>query len=76
MILTNDQLLIIYDIVYSSVHSDSFKISEVKDLLFDNEYWFIEKPKQGWGCNLFDYLDSIKYNKSLLNINPSLLIWK
>ena len=71
--ITEQQLLDIYDLVFSSVHSDGFKISEIKTLLFDNDYWFLEKPKEFWKKDLIQYLNSIQYDKTQLNINPNIL---
>lgn len=75
MIQANDklkemELLHIYDLIFSSVHSAGFKMAEIKDLLFDNTYWFLEQPKENWKDDLFKYLDEINFNKSQLNINP------
>lgn len=72
MKLTEQQLLEIYDLVFSSVHSNGFKTAEIKDLLFENSYWFMERPKENWKENTMKYLDTIEYDKSLLNINPNI----
>ncbi len=53
--VTEIELLEIYDLVFNSIHSDSFKKSEVKDL-FTNSYWFLEKPKINWKESLIVYL--------------------
>lgn len=68
--LTEKELLEIYDIVFNSIHSNGFKTSEIKTLLFDKEYWFLELPKENWKDNLRSYFNNIDYNKSKLNINP------
>jgi hypothetical protein len=73
MTLTDQNLLEIYDLVFSSVHSDGFKKAEVKTLLFDKEYWFLEKPNQNWKKDLMSYLDGINYDKSQLKMNPDIL---
>lgn len=70
--LTVDELIYIYDLVFSTVHSDGFKIAEARSLLYDQEYWFAEKPKDGWKDSVLSYLDSIDFNKSLINLNKIL----
>ena len=71
--LSELQLQNIYDLVFLSVHSEGFRRSEVKDLLFDDEYFFIEKPKEKWYENLMNYLKEINFDTSLLNMNPKIL---
>jgi len=71
--LTETQYLEIYDLVFTSVHSSGFKASEIRCLLFDADYWFLEKPKENWESNLFSYLENIQYDKSQLNINSAIL---
>lgn len=46
----------IFDLVFDTVHSDAFKIAEVKDLLFEDEYSFAEKPIDGWVQALKKYV--------------------
>lgn len=71
MNLTEEQLLEIYDLVFTTIHSVGFKTSEIKTLLFDKEYWFMERPKENWKEDIMNYLDTINYDKSLLNMNPN-----
>ena len=49
---TQEQLIEMYNEVFSSTHSDGFKIAEMKDLLFDKDYWFMESRKENWEENL------------------------
>ena len=72
-LFTEQQLLEIYDLVFSSVHSNGFKTSEIKDLLFESDYWFLEKPKENWKSDLINYLDSNGIDKSNLNANKALI---
>ena len=72
--LTAEQLLEIYDVVFSEVHSEGFKTSEIKALLYDNTYWFLIKPKDNWKQDLTQYLISINYDKSQLDMNPAFSI--
>ena len=72
-LFTEQQLLEIYDLVFSSVHSNGFKTSEIKDLLFESDYWFLEKPKENWKSDLINYLDSHGIDKSNLNANKALI---
>ena len=72
-LFTEQQLLEIYDLVFSSVHSNGFKTSEIKDLLFESDYWFLEKPKENWKSDLINYLDSNRIDKSNLNANKALI---
>ncbi len=71
--LSELQLQNIYDLVFLSVHSEGFRRAEVKNLLFDNEYWFLEKPREKWEENLMNYLKEINFDTSLLNMNPKIL---
>lgn len=72
-LFTEQQLLEIYDLVFSSTHSNGFKTSEIKDLLFESDYWFLEKPKENWKSDLISYLDSNGIDKSNLDANKSLI---
>lgn len=72
MNLNEKELLEIYDLVFTSVHSIGFKTAEIKTLLFDKDYWFMERPKENWKVDTMNYLDSIGFDKTLLNINTSL----
>ena len=69
MNLTEQQLLKIYDIVFSDVHSNGFKTAEVRTLLFDRDYWFMQKPKENWYENVIEFLKSINFDLSLLQMN-------
>ena len=69
MNLTEQQLLEIYDIVFSDVHSNGFKTAEVRTLLFDRGYWFMQKPKENWYENVIEFLKSINFDLSLLQMN-------
>ena len=73
MTLTDEQLIEIYKIVFSKIHSHGFMTCEVKDLLFQPGYWFMEKPNENWYTNLINYLDEIGYDKTNLNINFELI---
>lgn len=75
-LFTEHQLLEIYDLVFSSTHSNGFKTSEIKDLLFESDYWFLEKPKENWKSDLINYLDSNGIDKSNLNANKALISFK
>lgn len=66
--LTNDELIHCYNIVWDSPHSDGFKSSEAKDLIFGKDFWFIHKPKYGWLDNLKIYLNNIGFNLSLTKL--------
>ena len=72
-LFTEQQLLEIYDLIFSSTHSNGFKTSEIKDLLFESDYWFLEKPKENWKSDLINYLDSNGIDKSNLNANKALI---
>ena len=72
-VLNNAQLLQAYDIVFNRTHSDVFKLSEMKLLLYDNEYLFNESPNSGWYGDLIEYLLSIDYDCTRLKMNESLL---
>lgn len=72
-LFTEQQLLEIYDLVFSSTHSNGFKTSEIKDLLFESDYWFLEKTKENWKSDLINYLESNGIDKSNLNANKSLI---
>jgi hypothetical protein len=45
---TRDQLITCYDCVFTRTHSDGFKEAEMKDLIYDPTYHFLERPKDGW----------------------------
>ena len=48
MKLSREQLIELFDCVFTSVHSPGFKESEMKSLIYDSEYRFLERPKEGW----------------------------
>lgn len=76
--MTREQLTKVYDIVFSDVHSIGFKASEAKSLLFDNTYWFLQKPKENWYDDLIKYLEEINFNKAELNMNQNIIkyLWR
>jgi hypothetical protein len=74
MNLTQEQLLEIYELVFTQTHSDGFKTSEIKTLLFDKDYWFLEKPKENWKKDLFEYLNKINYDMKNLKMNSAFSI--
>lgn len=71
--LTNEQLLEVYDLVFTSVHSNGFKIAETKDLLYEPTYSFLEIPKKGWLKNIMSYFNSIGYDTEQLKMNDALV---
>jgi hypothetical protein len=54
--LTREQLIELYHCVFNSIHSEGFMSSEMKDLLFKENYWFMESRKDGWEEFLKDKL--------------------
>jgi len=73
--LTEEQLIAIYHIVFSEVHSDGFMAAEVKDLLFVSDYWFLQRPKSnGWYDDVVEYLEGIGFDTKNLNVNPALIL--
>ena len=67
--LTDSQLIECFDLVFESTHSDGFKKSEMKDLIFDKDYWFLERPKEGWLIRLNNYLRAINFDMSITSFN-------
>lgn len=58
MNLTDEQLIDIYHIVFNDVHFNGFMVSEVKNLLYDPEYTFLQRPKSvGWHDDVIKYLE-------------------
>ena len=45
---TRKELCECFDVVFTTVHSDGFKESEMRALIYDDEYRFLERPKEGW----------------------------
>jgi len=54
--LTQDQVNEIFKITFESNHSSGFKKAEVKDMLTDADYWFNERPKEGYKEAVLNYL--------------------
>lgn len=52
MELTREQLIDCYECVFTNTHSDGFKSAEMKDLISNKNYWFLEKPKEDWESSL------------------------
>jgi len=67
--LTDDQLIECFSLVFSSTHSDGFKKAEMNDLIFDKDYWFLERPKEEWLSNLNRYLRAINFDMSSTTFN-------
>lgn len=55
-IFSETQLTDLYQIVFGDGHSTGFRVSEMKGLIFDEEYWFTRNPKENWGEEAFEYL--------------------
>lgn len=67
--LTDSQLIECFDLVFQSTHSDGFKKAEMRDLIFDKDYWFLEKPKDGWLTTLNHYLRTTGLDMTLTTFN-------
>lgn len=67
--LTDEELIECFGLVFSSTHSDGFKKAEMRDLLFTEGYWFMERPKEDWLNNLVSYLRTLDLNFSLDDTN-------
>lgn len=61
MELTREQLIECYDCVFTSVHSEGFKSSEMKDLITNKDYSFLEQPVNGWRESLIRKLNKFEY---------------
>ena len=68
--LTEEQVIEAYSIVFGLTHSPGFKVAEMRDLLFDEGYVFLERPKEKWQGPLKEYLISINFPLSNLKMNP------
>jgi hypothetical protein len=49
---TEEQLIEMYNLVFKSPKSNGFMKAEMKDLLFDKDYWFMESKQDSWEENL------------------------
>lgn len=49
---TEEQLVEMYNLVFKSPKSNGFMKAEMKDLLFDKDYWFMESKQDNWEENL------------------------
>ena len=49
---TEEQLVEMYNLVFKSPKSSGFMTAEMKDLLFDKDYWFMESKQDNWEENL------------------------
>jgi hypothetical protein len=61
MELTKEQLIECYDCVFTRVHSNGFKAAEMKNLITDKDYRFLEKPKEGWENALRSKLNELGF---------------
>jgi len=73
--LQEKELLEIFPLVFSSSHSIGFKRDEIKSLLFDPSYTFLEIPKLMWLDCIYNYFGENGIDKSILNINSVLISW-
>lgn len=71
--LAETDYLKIYDLIFTETHSEGFKIAEVRTLLEDPEYCFLDKPREGWLLSLKNYLDSKAMIFSDFNMNLEML---
>lgn len=71
---SDEQMIALYNMIYGLTHKDSFKVAEMRDLLFDDEYFFsYERPKPGWYDTTVAYLTEQGYDISNFNIKPSIM---
>jgi hypothetical protein len=49
---TEEQLVEMYNLVFKSPKSNGFMKAEMKDLLFDKDYWFMDFRQDNWEENL------------------------
>jgi len=61
MELTKEQLIECYDCVFTRGHSKGFKAAEMKDLITDKDYRFLEQPKEGWETALRSKLNELGF---------------
>jgi len=66
--MTKEQLLKCYDLTFEQTHSDGFKTAEMKDLLYEKDYYFITKPKENWKDNIISYLNDSEIDISKFEI--------
>ncbi len=52
VIFSDEQLIEMYNCVFINKHSDGFMRAEIKDLLFKEDYWFMESKQLDWELNL------------------------
>ena len=63
---TRQQLIECFDCVFTSVHSGGFKEAEMEDLIYDSEYRFLERPKEGWKIALRSKLEEMGFDLDAL----------
>lgn len=75
---SNTQLIECFDVIFESVHSDSFKVSEMKYLIYSSDstpYYFAEKPRDGWEIALRLTLKRMGFDLDILrDIGPECTI--
>jgi hypothetical protein len=72
--LTDENLIDIYHIIFTDIHSRGFMTAEIKNLLFEPDYWFLQPPKKkDWHDDVIEYLKGINYDTSNLNINSRII---
>jgi hypothetical protein len=49
---SDEQLIEMYHCVFTNKHSDGFMKAEIKDLLFQKDYWFMESKQLEWELKL------------------------
>lgn len=60
--LTREQLIECYDCVFDTIHSDGFKESEMRDLIYNKDYNFLKKPLKGWRDSLSNKLSEMGFD--------------
>lgn len=71
--MTEKQIQEIYQIVFGDGHSESFRRAEIKDLLFNDDYWFLRMPKENWEQDLSNYLNAENIDRSCFNMNRNII---
>lgn len=58
--LTRDQLIECWDCVFTEEQCDNFKHNEMHNLIYNDDYVFMESPKDNWEEDLYEKIEEIK----------------
>lgn len=73
--LNNIELIHTFDLTFgkNQVLSDKFKMAEMKALLYEKDYEFLDEPLKNWHNRIINYCQNRKIDVNQFKINPNII---